>query len=162
VVSSRQLLELRPRETLTAGMFHVYYVGRSTINGLYISSDAIFVQEKAELDVVPGGIDEPLPRVTAHEIGHGFSLRHRQAKTNLMASGTTGTSLNEEEIHIARRAVESLPWVMRAERFLESAEQLLADGKPAESRLRAILSLPGASPLKTRAESALARPPVKK
>ncbi|MEI7821499.1 MAG: matrixin family metalloprotease, partial [Verrucomicrobiota bacterium] len=46
--------------------------------------------------------DEPLPRVTSHEIGHALSLSHRQDRTNLMASGTTGFSLNDTEVKAAR------------------------------------------------------------
>ncbi len=51
---------------------------------------------------VPRRGSGPLPRVTSHEIGHALSLNHRQDRTNLMASGTTGFSLNEAEIKAAR------------------------------------------------------------
>ena len=157
----RQLVELRPKQTTSENMLHVYYVGRMPINGLFVHHDAIFVQEAASLQEVAGGIDEPLPRVTAHEIGHGFNLRHRQASTNLMASGTTGTTLNSEEIHSARRSAEAISWVRRAEPFLEAADLMLGEGKKEQSRsrLRAILSLPGASPLKDRAAALLAQQP---
>ena len=153
----RHLLDLRPMGSRAEGMFHVYYVGRMSINGLYIERDALFVQEAAGLTVVPGGIDEPLPRVTSHEIGHGFRLSHRQARTNLMASGTTGTGFNQEEIHTARRAAESYTWVVAAAKFLESADKLLTEGKKSESasRCRAIISLPGSSSLKDRAAEQL-------
>jgi predicted Zn-dependent protease len=56
---------------------------------------------------VPGGLDEPLPRVTSHEIGHALGLEHRQDTTNLMQSGTTGFSLNEAEIATARGKVSA-------------------------------------------------------
>ena len=153
----RHLSELRPAGSRADGMFHVYYVGRMSINGLYLERDALFVQEAAALTVVPGGIDEPLPRVTSHEIGHGFRLSHRQARTNLMASGTTGTSFNQEEIHTARRSAESYSWVIPAAKFLDSADRLLGEGKKTESasRCRAIISLPGSSSLKERASEQL-------
>lgn len=41
-------------------------------------------------------------RTTAHEICHQLSLPHRQDSTNLMASGTTGWTLNEAEIKAVR------------------------------------------------------------
>jgi predicted Zn-dependent protease len=47
-----------------------------------------------------------LPRVTSHEIGHALGLKHRQDKTNLMQSGTTGFSLNDAEIAAARAIAE--------------------------------------------------------
>lgn len=43
-------------------------------------------------------------RTIAHEIGHQLSLPHRQDRTNLMASGTTGWTLNDAEIDAVRRA----------------------------------------------------------
>jgi hypothetical protein len=115
------------------------------------------VQEAARLNPVPGGIDEPLPRVTSHELGHGLQLPHRQARTNLMASGTTGTSLNEAEIETARHTCYRLDWVEQAEAFLKKADDLLAVGKKEEARARykAILELPGQSPLKDRAKERL-------
>ncbi|SMF81983.1 matrixin family metalloprotease [Pseudobacteriovorax antillogorgiicola] len=41
-------------------------------------------------------------RTTAHEIGHQLGLPHRQDTTNLMASGTSGWTLNENEIQTMR------------------------------------------------------------
>jgi len=42
-------------------------------------------------------------RTTAHEICHQLGLPHRQNSTNLMASGTTGWTLNEAEVVIIRK-----------------------------------------------------------
>lgn len=81
---------------------HVYYIHRFAVNGIYMGDDFAIVQETAELRRVEGGIDEPIPRVTAHELAHALGLPHRQARVNLLASGTTGTSLNAEEIVAAR------------------------------------------------------------
>ena len=98
--------ELRPYRWLlgepTEEGVHVYYVHDLPVNGVYLGRNRAIVKETAKLREVEGGIDEPLPRVTAHEIGHALGLLHRQARTNLMASGTTGTSLSETEIARAR------------------------------------------------------------
>ncbi len=152
------LQPLRPEASRADGMFHVYYVRAMVVNGLYIDQNAIFVQEVARLFPVPGGIDEPLPRVTAHELGHGLKLPHRQDRTNLMSSGTTGTSLNEEEIHTVRRAAEGLKWVETSEAFAKKADMLLASGHKgtAISRFSALLDIPGNSALKDQAKERLA------
>jgi hypothetical protein len=148
---------LRPADSRAEGMFHVYYVGRCVVNGIYLGRDALFVQEAARLNPVPGGIDEPLPRVTSHEIGHALGLPHRQARTNLMASGTTGFSLSDAEIETARHAGYRLSWVERAEAFMNKADALAGAGRKdeARSRYRAIAGLPGESPLKERARARL-------
>lgn len=100
---------LVPEATFTDDGLHVYYVHRLPVNGVYLGGRVAMVQEVASLREVEGGIDEPLPRVTSHEIGHALGLAHRQARTNLMASGTTGTSLNAEEIETARAGAAGVP-----------------------------------------------------
>ena len=71
------------------------------MNGIYFP-EGIFVKDTASLRPVTGGLDEPIPRVTSHELGHALSLPHRQDTTNLMASGTTGRWLNHDEVQQAR------------------------------------------------------------
>ena len=83
------------------------------------------------------GFDEfllvPLPRVSSHELGHAFTLEHRQSVTNLMASGTTGTWLNDAEIKQARDAARKKPWIQRAADVLKQADELHAAKKSAEA-----------------------------
>ncbi len=90
-----------PQARLSAMALNVCYVKEVSPNGFYYG-ELIVVKDMAALREVPGGLDEPLPRVTSHEIGHALGLRHRQDTTNLMQSGTTGFSLNEAEITTAR------------------------------------------------------------
>lgn len=89
-----------PKASLSATALNVCYVKEVRPNGFF--SGLIVVKDTASLRAVEGGLDEPLPRVTSHEIGHALTLSHRQDTTNLMASGTTGFSLNDAEIAAAR------------------------------------------------------------
>ncbi len=90
-----------PEARLSATALNVCYVKQVQPNGFY-NGKLIVVKDTAALKEVPGGLDEPLPRVTSHELGHALGLPHRQDTTNLMQSGTTGFSLNEAEITKAR------------------------------------------------------------
>lgn len=140
------LLVTRPRASRSDQLFHLYYVGQMGPNGVCFneSFQLIFVKDSASLDPVPGGIDEPLPRVSAHEIGHALGLPHRQARTNLMASGTTGTSLNEAEIGKVRETAETLKWRLTPAEALKQAESLPSDKKAAAQDLyRTLAGLPG-------------------
>lgn len=109
-VERREELPARmPRESRSSTAFNVYYVKKLDVNGFYMPR-GIFV-DTAALRSVEGGIDEPIPHVTSHELGHALSLPHRQDRTNLMASGTTGTLLNEDaEIQSARKAAKNFTW----------------------------------------------------
>lgn len=131
-LSREILLGLRPEQSKTQHLFHVYYLKHMSVNGVHFP-EANFVKDTASLREVPGGIDEPLPRVTSHELGHALSLVHRQNETNLMASRTTGTSLNAEEIYQARTNASSLAWAQRAGEVLRKADDLYRDGKLTEA-----------------------------
>ena len=95
-----------PKASLSGTALNVCYVKEVKPNGFF-AGDIIVVKDTASLRAVEGGIDEPLPRVTSHEIGHALSLSHRQDTTNLMASGTTGFSLNDAEIQAAREKAKT-------------------------------------------------------
>lgn len=138
---------VRPAASRSDQMVHLYYIGQMGPNGICLQSspELLFVKDTARLNVVPGGIDEPLPRVSAHEIGHALNLEHRQNTTNLMASGTTGTSLNEAEITIARKAAEGLPWHLTPADALARAHRLRDEKQPVAARglYTALAGLPG-------------------
>ena len=109
LLDSRLYRALIPARTREFPGFRVYYIHQFDVNGIYYGRREAMVKETARLRQVPGGIDEPLPRVTSHELGHGLTLPHRQDNTNLMASGTSGTTFNEAEVAQARKAAKELP-----------------------------------------------------
>jgi len=113
---------LRPKGSATFDGLHVYYVHKMPVNGVWMGEDFAFVQETARLREVEGGIDEPVPRVTSHELGHALGLPHRQARTNLMASGTTGTLLNEAEVKVARETARKTKGAVDYEEVAMRAE----------------------------------------
>lgn len=133
---------IRPRASLSDTNFHLYYIGQMRPNGICLnrSYQLLFVKDTAALNKVEGGIDEPLPRVSAHEIGHALALDHRQDTFNLMASGTTGTSLNGEEIATSRAAAQKLTWCLKPADALALAEKLPAEKATAAKALYTTLS----------------------
>ena len=113
---------LRPEGSRAFDGLHVYYVHKLPVNGVYMGEDYSFVQETAKLREVEGGIDEPVARVTSHELGHALGLPHRQNRTNLMASGTTGTLLNDPEVKVAREKALKVKGAMRYEECVKRGE----------------------------------------
>jgi hypothetical protein len=91
-----------PKDCALKNGVNIYYVKELTPNGFY-ANGSVYVKDTAKLVEVPNGVDEPLPRVTSHELGHALGLPHRQDLTNLMASGKTGFTLNDSEIETARK-----------------------------------------------------------
>jgi hypothetical protein len=136
---------LRPEATRDRDGLHVYYIRDFDVNGVYLGRGFAFVKETASLREVEGGLDEPIPRVTAHELAHALGLSHRQDRTNLLASGTTGTALNGEEIERARETARSLKGVRTIAELRKEAESAARDGDLDRSRLlrRWLAEIPG-------------------
>ena len=114
---------LRPDETRSKTGLDVYYIHKFSVNGVYLGERVAFVQETASLRKVEGGIDEPIPRVTAHELGHALGLPHRQARTNLLASGTTGTAFNAAEVARAREVATRTSGAMTMEALSKAIDE---------------------------------------
>jgi len=126
----------RPPKGLETGMIHVFYVHRLPTNGVFMGRDAIFVKDTAALREVRGGVDEPLPRVTSHEIGHAMGLSHRQNTINLMASGTTGWSVSDAEIETVRGWASGQDWVLSPPAAFEKGHFSILSELPGDSPLK--------------------------
>jgi len=129
----RFLLAVRPEATRDTNLFHLYYIKSFSANGVYLG-EAMFVKDTASLREVRGGIDEPIPRVSSHELGHALTLMHHTNDFHLLARGTTGTNFDRMEIQQARAAAEQLPWVERASAVWKRAETLRKDRRAAEAQ----------------------------
>jgi hypothetical protein len=125
---------LRPEESREFDGLHVYYIHEFPVNGVYMGEDFAIVQETARLREVEGGIDEPIPRVTAHELGHALGLPHRQDRTNLLASGTTGTRLNADEVARARTRAGSIRGAAPVDDLRRQAEEAAERGETDRAR----------------------------
>jgi hypothetical protein len=154
---------LAPEETWLREGMNVYYVHRFAVNGIYLGNRMAFIQEKAQLLSVPGGIDEPIPRVTAHELGHALGLPHRQDRTNLLASGNNGTTLNEAEVARARSKARAMTGSLTVPDLRKKAEEAVAHGETAEARrlLTWLAEIPGAGASEAR-KRLEALPPLEK
>jgi hypothetical protein len=125
---------IAPADSRALPGLHVYYIHQFSVNGVFLGGRICVVKEAARLRPVEGGIDEPLPRVTAHELGHAMGLPHRQDVTNLMASGTTGTRLNEAEVGIVRAKARKIDGAMSVEEVETKAKEAEANGESARAK----------------------------
>lgn len=90
-----------PTDHFSSTAIDVCFVREMGPNGFFYG-EPVVVCEEPEFTKVKGGADNPVARVTAHELGHVLGLQHRQDHTNLMASARNGFSLNNQEIKDAR------------------------------------------------------------
>lgn len=112
-----QLQTLVPTASFEPRAFNAYFIGQMQGNGILVAHQglpAVFVKESARLRPVPGPTVETLSRVLAHELGHALGLAHREEVRNLMASGTTGTSLNAREQQTVRLNLSTVSWIRRS------------------------------------------------
>ena len=128
------MLALRPKASRSTNQFHIYYLKRFLANGVYIGPGGMFVKDTARLRPTESGVDEPIPRVTSHELGHALTLKHRQNVTNLLSSGTSGWTLNEAEIKQARDAAKKKKWIQPAASILNKADLAFKSGEKAKAR----------------------------
>jgi hypothetical protein len=125
---------LCPAESRRGDVLNIYYIHEFAVNGVWLGHEAI-VKETAKLRKVAGGIDEPIPRVSAHELGHALGLSHREDRTNLLASGTTGTLLNAEEVKAAREGARKIRGAAPVAEVVRQAEAAESAGDRARARL---------------------------
>jgi hypothetical protein len=131
--SLRLFRTLFPDASQAGAVVNVYYIHEFQVNGVWLGREAL-VKETAQLRPVEGGIDEPIPRVTAHELGHALGLPHRQNRTNLLASGTTGTLLNASEVETARTRARTISGAAPVADVRQSAEAAEAAGALSRAR----------------------------
>jgi hypothetical protein len=125
---------LLPDESQKFDGLHVYFLHKFPVNGVWLGDGNALEQVTAKLRPVPGGIDEPVPRVTAHELGHALGLAHRQNLTNLLASGTSGTRLNADEVARAREGARAVKGGLPVAELRAAARQAAERGDAALAR----------------------------
>jgi Matrixin len=98
---TERIKSMIPKKRLSPEAIDICFIKEMMANGFYYG-EPIIIKDTAKLKQVPDGLDEPLPRVTSHEIGHVLGLQHREDLSSLMHSGASGFLLSKEEIATAR------------------------------------------------------------
>jgi Matrixin len=98
---TERLKSMIPNERLSPVAIDICFIKEMMANGFYYG-EPIIIKDTAKVKKVPSGLDEPLPRVASHEIGHVLGLQHREDFSSLMHPGASGFLLSREEIATAR------------------------------------------------------------
>jgi hypothetical protein len=127
---------LLPKASRVFDGVSVYFFHELPFNAVYTSGDCVIVQERATLNEIAGGTDEPMARVTGHCLGRALSLLpRRQPETSLMALGTTGFGLDADEVERARRVAKTIPGAVMVSDARKAAEAAQAAGNAAKAKM---------------------------
>jgi hypothetical protein len=76
------------------------------VNGIYKGDHDIWSRDYPNLVPAPNPVTQHAARTSAHELGHGLTLRHYngypESSDNLMSSGTLGWRLHDFQVQAAR------------------------------------------------------------
>jgi hypothetical protein len=119
-------LLLLPKQSRAFDGLHAYFFHELPFNGAYLGDDCAVVQEGAQLKAVDGGSDEPMARVLGFAVGRALTLKpRREPETNLMALGTTGVAIDDDDAERARRVAKTIKGVLT---FAEASKLAEAAG----------------------------------
>jgi hypothetical protein len=151
-----QLLLPKPSQAFDG--LNAFVLHELPFNGAYLGGDNVILQEKAELDAVAGGTDEPVARVLGHTLGVALGLRPKRGpRTGLLALGTTGVALEVDECERARRIARTVPGAMNPAELRQAADAAQAAGQADRAkRLRGWLA---EVPTETKAQKGARRDP---
>lgn len=129
-LAPRDFASLVPKPSRAFDGLQVVFFHELPMNGAYIGDDLVLAQEGAQLNPVPGGIDEPIPRVLGFALAHALSLEARRGpETSLLAVGTTGIELDAREIARARRVAKTVKGAMTVDEVKLGAKTAQASGQ---------------------------------
>jgi hypothetical protein len=127
---------LLPKASRVFEGVNVYCFHELPFNSIYMGGDCVIVQERAKLNEVAGGTDDPMARAAGHCLGRALSLvPRRESETSLMALGTTGFALDADEVARARRVAKTVPGAMTLAQVRKAAETAQAAGDATRAKL---------------------------